>query len=872
MLTHLTYSLFERNSTINTVAPQNQHYADGVRDTMSKSPLSPFWTRNTGIPIYLDTVDEREHTCHTCGTSAIHQPIHCITVASAAPPPYRAEVTPPSSSYRTKPLPAPPSAKLEVPALDPETSRRWSRPRPPRPALRFDFQSDAEGRLRVRSRKSSFSPISPGTIVKDIFGRQSYSSGSSIPNTPVEGNEQRKSKLGLGIPDVPFRPDPSPIRSPGGQKLANAERGEALKKKATPNLAQGIEQKLWKYSASRNVVKRWLLEIVSWLLSALCMTAIIVGLIILKDHPVPTNWPLGLTVNTYIAILSRIASAALVLPASEALGQLKWSWFQGDSKKMWDFEIFDNASRGPWGSFLLLVRTKGRTLAALGAAITVFAMALDPFFQQVAHYPQRWELQTQNGSIPRVLRYEPPDNQEFNAVGDLISPNMDMKPVVDKFFLDFGVPQFPVGNGTRAEIPLTCPGSKCTWEPYETLGVCSECVDIADMLDFTCLKGTLDWVSNATSYDPYQNGTMCGWFFNSTSAKPVLMLGYQADPITNKPSGEILITRALPLVTNINRRPLFSGSINFKHVRNPLSDFVVVSAANGPDREKMLASILRREKPRAIECVLSWCVQTIHSEYNQAIYSEVVKDRFINTTEGPWPWTTLQTGIPDVVLLRYFQNITVQPRPPGNEASFSNFGAGNDTAFDIMNAFDSYLPSFFTTKTNDSDVYLKIRTFQAKPAMRRNQKNPWAAPRNITAHIERLATTLTNTMRQSSQDNYTGKSYGEETFVEVRWLWLSLPVGLLVLTLVFLVATVIRTSMELNQVGVWKNSAIATLLYGLPDEMQRKITASQTAGTPRTKAKELNVRMLPTRGWRISGNLLSPITRKSKNEPPPGWI
>jgi hypothetical protein len=47
---------------------------------------------------------------------------------------------------------------------------------------------------------------------------------------------------------------------------------------------------------------------------------------------------------TYTNVLSKVASAALIVPTSEALGQLKWNWFH-ESKAMWDFEIFDKASR-----------------------------------------------------------------------------------------------------------------------------------------------------------------------------------------------------------------------------------------------------------------------------------------------------------------------------------------------------------------------------------------------------------------------------------------------------------------------------------------------------------------------------------------------
>jgi hypothetical protein len=107
-------------------------------------------------------------------------------------------------------------------------------------------------------------------------------------------------------------------------------------------------------------------------------------------------------------VLAKVASAALILPISEAIGQLKWTWFNGsESKEMIDFEIFDKASRGAWGSFLLLFRTKGRSLAALEAILTLLLLATDTFFQEVIEYPDRWALEHLKSFIPRIVRYEP---------------------------------------------------------------------------------------------------------------------------------------------------------------------------------------------------------------------------------------------------------------------------------------------------------------------------------------------------------------------------------------------------------------------------------------------------------------------------------
>lgn len=101
----------------------------------------------------------------------------------------------------------------------------------------------------------------------------------------------------------------------------------------------------------------WLWELLSWVISALCMGTIALILLLSDNRPVGSN---DVTLNSIISVLSGVAKAALLLPTAEALGQLKWSWFWRDTKKVEDFEAFDSASRGPWGSLMLLLKTKGQ--------------------------------------------------------------------------------------------------------------------------------------------------------------------------------------------------------------------------------------------------------------------------------------------------------------------------------------------------------------------------------------------------------------------------------------------------------------------------------------------------------------------------------
>jgi hypothetical protein len=101
----------------------------------------------------------------------------------------------------------------------------------------------------------------------------------------------------------------------------------------------------------------WLWEILGWSMSALSMSLITLILFCIDGKPVATS---GITVNGMISILSNIAKAALLLPTAEALGQLKWSWFFHASRKVDDFEVFEYASRGPWGALVLLWQTRAR--------------------------------------------------------------------------------------------------------------------------------------------------------------------------------------------------------------------------------------------------------------------------------------------------------------------------------------------------------------------------------------------------------------------------------------------------------------------------------------------------------------------------------
>jgi hypothetical protein len=64
-------------------------------------------------------------------------------------------------------------------------------------------------------------------------------------------------------------------------------------------------------------------------------------------------------------------------------------------------QIFDGASRGPWGAFVFLWRARGTALlATLGAIITVLMLGFEPFTQQIIElHTQRTILSNTTGFV-----------------------------------------------------------------------------------------------------------------------------------------------------------------------------------------------------------------------------------------------------------------------------------------------------------------------------------------------------------------------------------------------------------------------------------------------------------------------------------------
>ena len=108
---------------------------------------------------------------------------------------------------------------------------------------------------------------------------------------------------------------------------------------------------------------------------------------------------------------------------------------------------------------------------------------------------------------------------------------------------------------------------------------------------------------------------------------------------------------------------------------------------------------------------------------------------------------------------------------------------------------------------------------------------------------------LPNFPGQSTIDPGTsinGTVWIAEPFVQVEWVWLTMPSLLCLVVGIFLFLTMLRSSVR--GVGVWKSNPLAFMLHGIPeDKRQKKMRKIGTASADEMDscAEEVMVRLAP---------------------------
>lgn len=475
----------------------------------------------------------------------------------------------------------------------------------------------------------------------------------------------------------------------------------------------------------------WLWELLSLLVSMMCITAIIVILAHYNRQPVPT-WSYGLTINGVISILAVTAKSSLVLPVAEAISQLKWAWFWKKQHPVQDFERFDSSSRGPWGSLILLCHPRAWDLAALGAALTLAAVAVEPSLQQITSYPPMLVRSDGVASVPRSTYYY---DVEYDALGDGIMSSALKGAIYRGIFTSTG--------GTGLGVTPTCSTGNCTWPSYTSLGVCSACENVTSLLTYV---HHYPWT--VAEGDPITEWTLP----NSASISNN----------TRKPDD----TDA----SNYTTWMVASGawdSLRFQNLAN--QSIADASYLYVPPLQNTSFSY---SQPHDFECMLLFCVKTYNASMTNGVFQETV------TSSWPGPNDTLP----------YPKGFHSNETNTGINTNFTLLPPGSDTPFTIhMRTFyllmlwmnDLLNMNYNNNPTNPeyADWPGSVDVPEAFYDSQMSDIDTLGGQRNRTINIggpgpifERIAEGMTSRIRSIAESGQTavGTAYSIQTSVEAR--------------------------------------------------------------------------------------------------------
>ncbi|KAF5579091.1 hypothetical protein FPANT_9749 [Fusarium pseudoanthophilum] len=265
---------------------------------------------------------------------------------------------------------------------------------------------------------------------------------------------------------------------------------------------------------------KWSLFLAQWGLeiTALALSLIAFGLMIYllyhsAGEPISKWNKTYVSLNTAVSILAGTSRACLAFAISMCLSQRKWNWLSGAAQPLVDFDRFDAASRGAWGSLRLLQSCIRRPhWTSIGALTAIALLAFEPFTQAVlaiegkevtldhveyakAAHSSNDTLQT-FGNVPQIGRstrldgaswdgaatgvsavpFPGPHNTTMDFIARRFSFNiqedMGMKAAIWNGFSPFTAPQ-------NLRPAFACATGNCTWPVFPSIAVCSKCRDIS---------------------------------------------------------------------------------------------------------------------------------------------------------------------------------------------------------------------------------------------------------------------------------------------------------------------------------------------------------------------------------------------------------
>ncbi|TPX18340.1 uncharacterized protein E0L32_011751 [Thyridium curvatum] len=604
------------------------------------------------------------------------------------------------------------------------------------------------------------------------------------------------------------------------------------------------------FVSSERRIASWWTEILSICISIGSFVGMIATLASYNGRTI-SGWRLPVTINAVVSILSTAFKSSMVLPVAEGISQLKWVWFASGERSLSDMETFDMASRGPWGSSLLLfnqvVRSDGSILATLGAILIILVLAVDPFTQAlIQYYPCLQPSQALRASIPRANSYTAFANH-FSAGRVTLDGPMQLA-------LFQGVLSPPLNSS--AAVSVDCTSGNCT---FPSVPAAAAAADPAAASSFSTLS------TSTSQSDTGSSGAAPGKLatFSTLAFCPVcddvtaLVVNDTAPNSTVKgaynyslPSG----ARIYGATVSVAETPLLS-TVDMK--KFSFTGFDALMMRYQPGCTSAQPEAVCPMGPFAVRCALQPCVNTYAANVTAGIYDETLLSsaalvrRSTDPTyslvlrgaalyNGTWakcdasPTQTESHPIPvdeqtmTVRALTSLQQSTppVPPAPPaGGDVAYYPAHCAYLLGANAILGISSFMSDSLFSGRNLSIPYgLARASINNGPTwLQTLWHNGSASLATAQTFMDGLAAAASAQLRLNSNDSspetrrVRGQLWVNETCIQVRWAYISFSATLLCLALVFFVSVLLAGRRADGGSAYWKSSPLALLFAGVDD-------------------------------------------------------
>ncbi|KAI9711901.1 MAG: hypothetical protein M1812_007055 [Candelaria pacifica] len=557
----------------------------------------------------------------------------------------------------------------------------------------------------------------------------------------------------------------------------------------------------------------WLWEIIS-LVTSVCATSGIVGVLVYFDgHPLP-SWPYSITLNALISVLATISKAALLLPISEALSQLKWLWFRAGRKPLSDFDKFEQASRGPWGSARLFLHLRARHFASLGALVTILALAIDPFVQQTIGYRSETVLHQgstpESRSYPIAYRAESYDDRGpgMKSAGNSVEGSMLSAIYKGIFAGSFNETQRPAQVTTES-----CTSGNCTFPRFSSMGVCSSCTNITSLVKKNI--GTQEFCES----DGCKTYNQC----NDSLPNNIALRNTENDDGYSN-------------ISTLQFLPLSSKSLIYQHIKAPLGVFEFL-------KSDVESTTFDGYKPWAMECALYFCVQIYNTTVKSGKVSETIIGTWSNDSAGDTPLLSPSANIFGNRIIGGSNASQTESAYEKDQTSPNNITVTNDEFTASENATTRIQAKLYELFDESAVSRVLSGAEVGRLDFSSDMVQNFYFADNIVSVVENLASSMTSQIRlQADKSKWVyGRSTDVQIVVHVRWAWLTLQLLTIVLAMIFVLTAALKGKPA--TLGNWKSNALASLFHGLDSETQELLNRGRTNGEMHQSANGVSVRL-----------------------------